>query len=104
MAFKLEMGSEAYAPLARVIIGGLLTSIALTIFVVPAAYVLLYGRKQNVEEIPGSPEVQEGHDHAISNANWFASCVHRDFGGNYLRASAAMRKIPERLRRKFQRG
>ena len=28
MAFKLETGSEAYAPLARVIIGGLLSSIA----------------------------------------------------------------------------
>jgi hydrophobic/amphiphilic exporter-1 (mainly G- bacteria), HAE1 family len=42
MAFKLETGSEAYAPLARVIIGGLLTSILLTIFVVPAAYLLVY--------------------------------------------------------------
>jgi multidrug efflux pump subunit AcrB len=44
MAFKLETGSEAYAPLARVIIGGLLTSIVLTIFVVPAAYLLIYRR------------------------------------------------------------
>jgi hydrophobic/amphiphilic exporter-1 (mainly G- bacteria), HAE1 family len=42
MAFKLETGSEAYAPLARAIIGGLLTSIALTIFIVPAAYLLMY--------------------------------------------------------------
>jgi len=42
MAFKLSTGSEAYAPLARVIIGGLLTSIVLTIFVVPAAYLLIY--------------------------------------------------------------
>lgn len=38
MALKLETGSEAYAPLARVIIGGLLTSVVLTIFVVPAAH------------------------------------------------------------------
>jgi len=45
MAFKLETGSEAYAPLARVIIGGLLTSIVLTIFVVPAAYLLIYRRR-----------------------------------------------------------
>ena len=59
MAFKLEMSSEAYAPLARVIIGGLLTSIALTIFIVPAAYVLLYGREKRAEEIAGSPEAQE---------------------------------------------
>ena len=42
MAFKLETGSEAYAPLARVIIGGLVSSIILTIFVVPAAYLLIY--------------------------------------------------------------
>jgi multidrug efflux pump subunit AcrB len=59
MAFKLETGSEAYAPLARVIIGGLLTSIILTIFVVPAAYVLLYGRRQQQETISPSPEIQE---------------------------------------------
>jgi multidrug efflux pump subunit AcrB len=45
MALKLEEGSEAYAPLARVIIGGLLTSVVLTVFVVPATYVLVYGRK-----------------------------------------------------------
>jgi HAE1 family hydrophobic/amphiphilic exporter-1 len=46
MALKLETGSEAYAPLARVIIGGLMVSIALTIFVVPAAYLIVYGRVQ----------------------------------------------------------
>ncbi len=45
MALKLETGSEAYAPLARVIIGGLLASVALTIFVVPAAYLLIYERR-----------------------------------------------------------
>lgn len=48
MAFKLETGSEAYAPLARAIIGGLLTSIVLTIFVVPAAYLLIYRRREPV--------------------------------------------------------
>jgi HAE1 family hydrophobic/amphiphilic exporter-1 len=46
MAFKLETGSEAYAPLARVIIGGLLSSIILTIFVVPAAYLLIYRHRE----------------------------------------------------------
>ncbi|MGO9639877.1 MAG: efflux RND transporter permease subunit [Candidatus Acidiferrales bacterium] len=46
MALKLEEGSEAYAPLARVIIGGLLASVVLTVFVVPAAYVLVYSRKE----------------------------------------------------------
>jgi len=54
MAFKLETGSEAYAPLARVIIGGLISSIILTIFVVPAAYLLIYQRRAalNIETLP----------------------------------------------------
>jgi len=59
MAFKLELGSEAYAPLARVIISGLLTSILFTIFVVPAAYVILYGRKQQREAVSSSVRPQE---------------------------------------------
>jgi Cu/Ag efflux pump CusA len=42
----LEAGSEAYAPLARVIIGGLLTSVILTVFVVPAAYLWIYERRE----------------------------------------------------------
>ncbi|MGH9852181.1 MAG: efflux RND transporter permease subunit, partial [Blastocatellia bacterium] len=45
MAFQLGTGSEAYAPLARAIIGGLSVSVVLTIFIVPAAYLLAYGRK-----------------------------------------------------------
>jgi multidrug efflux pump subunit AcrB len=45
MALKLGEGSEAYAPLARAIIGGLGVSVILTVFLVPAAYVLAYGRK-----------------------------------------------------------
>jgi multidrug efflux pump subunit AcrB len=46
MALKLGAGSEAYAPLARAILGGLSVSVALTVFLVPAAYVLVYGRKE----------------------------------------------------------
>jgi HAE1 family hydrophobic/amphiphilic exporter-1 len=45
MALKLGTGSEAYAPLARAIIGGLLVSVVLTVFVVPAAYLLAYRRE-----------------------------------------------------------
>jgi len=56
MAFKLETGSEAYAPLARVIIGGLLVSVVLTIFVVPAAYLLLY-QNRNASE-PAMPSLE----------------------------------------------
>ena len=49
MALKLEAGSEAYAPLARVIIGGLIVSVVLTIFVVPAAYLLFYQRRAQAQ-------------------------------------------------------
>ena len=44
MALKLGTGSEAYAPLARAIIGGLLVSVAVTVFIVPAAYLMVYRR------------------------------------------------------------
>ncbi|MHB8499395.1 MAG: efflux RND transporter permease subunit [Candidatus Acidiferrales bacterium] len=45
LALKLGTGSEQYAPLARAIIGGLIVSVALTIFLVPAAYLLVYERR-----------------------------------------------------------
>jgi multidrug efflux pump subunit AcrB len=45
MALKLGTGSEAYAPLARSILGGLTASLVATIFIVPAAYLLLYRSK-----------------------------------------------------------
>ena len=47
MAIKLGTGSEEYAPLARTIIGGLTASVLLTVYIVPAAYMLIYkGRAQ----------------------------------------------------------
>ncbi len=46
MALKLGEGSESYAPLARAICGGVTVSAMLTVFVVPAAYVFVYGRKE----------------------------------------------------------
>ncbi len=46
MALKLGTGSEQYAPLARTIIGGLTVSVVLTVFIVPAAYLLVYGRRK----------------------------------------------------------
>lgn len=42
MAMKLGEGSESYAPLARAVIGGLLFSVALVIFLVPAGYSIVY--------------------------------------------------------------
>ena len=45
MALKLGEGSESYAPLARALLGGLTVSVILTVFLVPAGYLLVYGRK-----------------------------------------------------------
>src|SRR5579864_8413589 len=53
MALKLGTGSEQYAPLARAIIGGLTSSVMLTIFIVPAAYLLVYGKRdQQASTVP----------------------------------------------------
>ena len=48
MALKLGTGSEQYAPLARTIIGGLAASVLLTVFMVPAAYMIAYRRGARV--------------------------------------------------------
>src|ERR1700722_12061554 len=50
MALKLGTGAEQYAPMARAIIGGLTSSVLLTIFIVPAAYLLVYGKKKRNTE------------------------------------------------------
>ena len=40
MALKLGEGSESYAPLARALLGGLTLSVILTVFLVPAGFIL----------------------------------------------------------------
>jgi hydrophobic/amphiphilic exporter-1 (mainly G- bacteria), HAE1 family len=53
MALSLGTGSEAYVPLARAIIGGLAVSVILTVYIVPAAYLLAYGKTEKTP--PASP-------------------------------------------------
>ena len=55
MALKLGTGSEQYAPMARAIIGGLTSSVILTVFIVPAAYLLVYGKKDRNRSEQGGP-------------------------------------------------
>jgi multidrug efflux pump subunit AcrB len=53
MAMKLGEGGEQYTPMARAIIGGLTSSVLLTVFIVPAAYLLVYrNRPARVAEAP----------------------------------------------------
>jgi multidrug efflux pump subunit AcrB len=49
MALGIEAGSEQYAPLARAVIGGLGISVVVTVFLVPAIYLLIHGRKKSAE-------------------------------------------------------
>jgi multidrug efflux pump subunit AcrB len=47
MALKLGTGAEAYAPLARAIIGGLLLSVVVTVYLVPAAYLWVHQKDES---------------------------------------------------------
>ncbi len=46
MALGIEEGSEQYAPLARAVIGGLGVSVVVTVFLVPAVYLVIHGRQK----------------------------------------------------------
>jgi hydrophobic/amphiphilic exporter-1 (mainly G- bacteria), HAE1 family len=46
MALGIEAGSEQYAPLARAVIGGLGVSVVVTVFLVPAVYLVIHGRRR----------------------------------------------------------
>jgi multidrug efflux pump subunit AcrB len=56
MALALEAGSEQYASLARAIIGGLTVSVVITVFVVPAAYLLVH-RKEETQNPPDGQNI-----------------------------------------------
>jgi len=56
MALKLGTGSEAYAPLAIAIIGGLSVSLVATVFLVPCAYLLLY---RGADQAPPAPQAEQ---------------------------------------------
>jgi multidrug efflux pump subunit AcrB len=51
MAMKLGTGAEAYAPLAQAIIGGLLVSVVVTVYLVPAAYLMFHKKEEQSPEV-----------------------------------------------------
>jgi HAE1 family hydrophobic/amphiphilic exporter-1 len=48
LALALEAGSEQYAPLSRAIIGGLMFSFVVTLFLVPSAYYLMHRKEEQL--------------------------------------------------------
>ncbi|MGC2170746.1 MAG: efflux RND transporter permease subunit [Candidatus Sulfotelmatobacter sp.] len=59
MALKMGTGAEQYTPMARAIIGGLTSSVLLTIFIVPAAYLLVYGKRGAKDTASQAPEAAQ---------------------------------------------
>ena len=68
MALKLGTGAEAYAPLAKAIIGGLTVSVVLTVFLVPAAFLIVYRRREkkenerNILKLSPAPEMEASQE------------------------------------------
>jgi multidrug efflux pump subunit AcrB len=50
MALGIETGSEQYAPLARAVIGGLAISVVVTVFLVPAVYLMAHRNDPPAQE------------------------------------------------------
>jgi heavy metal efflux system protein len=55
-ALSQGIGAEIQRPLARVVIGGLISSTVLTLLVLPAIYALRSGRETDLEPPPAAPE------------------------------------------------
>jgi cobalt-zinc-cadmium resistance protein CzcA len=53
MAFNQGIGSEVQRPLATVVIGGIISSTALTLVVLPALYCITHARR--LRQSPGVP-------------------------------------------------
>ncbi len=53
MALGMEAGSEQYAPLARAVIGGLAVSVVVTVFLVPAVYLIIHGKREKNSALAG---------------------------------------------------
>jgi len=68
MALKLGTGSEAYAPLARAIIGGLAVSVVLTVFIVPAAYYVVHRNDKETGDTRGNSPSGSGNAMSVGEA------------------------------------
>ena len=60
MAFGVGEGGELQAPMARVVIGGLVSSTVITLVLIPTIYAMLEGRKRVEERVSGELQLQAG--------------------------------------------
>ncbi len=56
IALALGAGAQSRTPLGIVVVGGLLFSLILTLFVIPSMYVMMSGKREQI------PDYSEGHD------------------------------------------
>jgi HAE1 family hydrophobic/amphiphilic exporter-1 len=66
LALAIGEGAEQRAPMARAVIGGLITSTILTLFVVPVVYTLLDDLAEWVKARFTRPEERTEHAHALA--------------------------------------
>jgi cobalt-zinc-cadmium resistance protein CzcA len=72
MALSTGTGAEVQKPLATVVIGGLITSTVLTLFVLPALYMLISGSRSKTARVTGAGtedgtgEGRNGHEDQAS--------------------------------------
>ena len=61
LSVRLAPGGEAMIPLARALIGGMLVSTLLTLFVVPAVYVMTHARRESpaADPVPPAPTADD---------------------------------------------
>ena len=88
LALGLEAGSEQYAPLARAMIGGLAVSVVVTLFLVPAVYLLIHGRRGRTVREPGATPVAGPSDRPTALKDITAI-------GSSVRKSAPMFRVPD---------
>ncbi len=81
MALALEHGSEMEAPLGRAVIGGLVVSTFVTLFIVPSVFALLLGKKT-----PRSPSLHPDDPesaHYAPDGGQPESAAHSEFAGSH---------------------
>ena len=101
MALGLEAGSEQYAPLARAIIGGLGVSVVVTVFLVPAVYLVIHTRRERKQGCStGGPGMRMPAWQSLASAPGAGSscAVPSDCGCAAQRARSDHQSYPPRLR------